>query len=177
MIKPKNNIGILGGTFDPPHKGHLKISKISINRLKLFKLFWVITKRNPFKKKPFYSVEDRVKKSKKLTQNVKKIQVCYFDQLIRSSNTVNLIKYFKRKNKNSNIFLIIGSDNLINFHRWKSWKYIIKTTKIVVFSRKDYDAKSKKSVIVRSVGRKKIKFINNKKINISSSKIRKNYLS
>ena len=70
----KKSFGILGGSFDPPHKGHLKISKISINRLKLFKLFWVITKRNPFKKKPFYSVEDRVKKSKKLTQNVKKIQ-------------------------------------------------------------------------------------------------------
>mgnify|MGYP001346493622 FL=1 len=48
MKKIKNNIGILGGTFDPPHFGHLKISKISINKLKLDKLLWVITKKKPF---------------------------------------------------------------------------------------------------------------------------------
>ena len=177
MIKPKNNIGILGGTFDPPHNGHLKISNISINKLKLIKLIWVITKKNPFKKKPFFSIKDRIKKSKKLTKKSKKIQIRYYDQLIKSSRTINLLKYLKKKNKNSNLVLIIGSDNLINFHKWKDWKNIIKTTKIVVFSRKDFDAKAKKSVIVKNVGRKKIRFINNKKINISSSKIRKNYLS
>ena len=91
MIKPKNNIGILGGTFDPPHNGHLKISNISINKLKLIKLIWVITKKNPFKKKPFFSIKDRIKKSKKLTKKSKKIQIRYYDQLIKSSRTINLL--------------------------------------------------------------------------------------
>ena len=52
----KKEIGILGGSFDPPHEGHVKISKISLKKIKLSKIFWVVTKQNPFKKKPFFSL-------------------------------------------------------------------------------------------------------------------------
>ena len=48
-------IGIFGGSFDPPHKGHVEISKISLKKIKLEKIYWIITKKNPFKKKPFFS--------------------------------------------------------------------------------------------------------------------------
>ena len=54
----KKYIGILGGSFDPAHKGHLGISKIAIKKFKLKKIYWVITKKNPFKKKTFYSLRD-----------------------------------------------------------------------------------------------------------------------
>ena len=51
MVKPKGNfIGLLGGSFDPPHKGHLEISQIALKKLKLKKVFWVVTKKNPLKK-------------------------------------------------------------------------------------------------------------------------------
>ena len=53
LKKKYNKIGILGGTFDPPHKGHLYISKFALKKLKLNKLLWVVTKKNPFKKKAF----------------------------------------------------------------------------------------------------------------------------
>ena len=52
LLKKNNiSIGILGGTFDPPHRGHLHISKVAIKKLKLNKLIWVVTKKNPLKKK------------------------------------------------------------------------------------------------------------------------------
>ena len=70
--------------------------------------------------------------------------------------------------------MILGSDNLIKFHKWKSWTLLPELTKIVVFSRKDYDKKAKKSVMMRQV--KKITFIKNKPINISSTQIRKNII-
>ena len=56
------NIGILGGSFAPPHKGHVEISKISLKKIKLKKIYWVVTKRNPFKKKPFFPLKQRILK-------------------------------------------------------------------------------------------------------------------
>ena len=54
MKKKHKKIGILGGTFDPPHKGHLYIAKNGIKKLKLDKLLWIITKKNPLKKKTIF---------------------------------------------------------------------------------------------------------------------------
>ena len=62
------SIGILGGSFDPPHKGHLAISKIAIKKINLNKVLWIITKKNPFKGKTFYSLSRRIDKAKKLTK-------------------------------------------------------------------------------------------------------------
>ena len=170
----KKKIGILGGSFDPPHAGHLKISKIAISKLSLDEIYWCVTKKNPFKNKTYFSLSKRIKKSRLLTAKVKKIKIKYFEDKIKSNNSIDLIKYLNKKNKKNDFYLIIGSDNLINFHRWKSWKLLTKLIKIVVFSRKDYDIKAGKSDIIRKV--KKIIFIKNKPINISSTQIRKKFI-
>jgi len=70
--KNHEKIGILGGTFDPPHIGHLHISKIALKKLKLDSLIWIITKQNPLKKKPYLSIKTRIKLSKDITKNQKK---------------------------------------------------------------------------------------------------------
>ena len=174
MIKPrKKRIGILGGTFDPPHHGHLEISRLAIKKLFLDQIYWCITKKNPLKNKPFFPLSERIKKSKIITNKIKKIKIKFFEDKIKSTNTKDLIKNLKKKGKKDIFFLIIGSDNVITFHKWKNWKNLPELTEIVVFSRKDYDIKAKKSVIMKLV--KKITFIKNKPINISSSQIRKNY--
>ena len=74
-----------------------------------------------------------------------------------------------------NIYLIIGSDNLINFNKWSKWKKIIKNCKLVVLSRTGYDKKAKKAYNFRLGKHKNIIFINNKKIDISSTSIKKKY--
>ena len=175
MVGSNNKIGIFGGSFDPPHRGHLEISKIAIKKLTLAKLYWCVTKKNPFKIKTLFPLSDRIKQSKDITKKIKKIKIKSFDKKIKSTNTIDLIKYLRKTNKKNSFFLIIGSDNLVNLHKWKEWKLLAKLTKIVVFSRKNYDIKAKKSVIVKKV--KNIIFIKNKQINISSTKIRKNYLN
>jgi nicotinate-nucleotide adenylyltransferase len=169
----KKRIGIFGGSFDPPHRGHLEISKQAIKKLSLDQIYWCITKKNPFKKKPFFSVTERIKKSKIATNKIKKIKIKFFEDKIKSFNTIDLVEYLKKKNKKNIFFLIIGSDNLIKFHKWKNWKLLVKLSEIVVFARKDYDKKAKKSVTMKQV--KKIIFIKNKSINISSTQIRKEY--
>ena len=149
MVKPGNkSVGILGGSFDPPHKGHLTISKIAIKKVKLDRVLWAVTNKNPFKKNPFYSLSQRIKLTKKITRNTKKIQIVHLDKIIKSSRTINMINYLIKK-KIKNIFFIIGSDNLITLHKWKSWKKIVKLSKLIVFSRKGYDTKSKKSKVAK----------------------------
>ena len=111
LSKQKNRkIGILRGTFDPPHKGHLYISKIALKRLKLNKLMWVVTKKNPQKRKPYLSTKVRINLSKAMTKKEKKIFVRYFDDKIKSINTFALLNFIKKKNKKAKLFFLIGGD-------------------------------------------------------------------
>ena len=171
----KKYIGLLGGSFDPAHKGHLGISKIAIKKFKLKKIYWVITKKNPFKNKTFYSLDERIKYAKKVAKVQKKIKTIYLDNIIRSSRIIDVINYFIKKKKIKNIFFIIGSDNLTQFHKWKSWKKIVKLTKLIVFSRRGYDNNSKKSIVAKYL-KNKITFVNNKPITISSTNLRRQML-
>ena len=166
------SIGILGGSFDPAHKGHLAISKIAIKNIKLKRVLWIITKQNPFKKKPLYSLNERMVRAKIMAKKVKKIKVIYLDKVANSSRSVDIINYLIKKRNLRDIYLIIGSDNLIKFHKWKSWKKLVKLTKLIVFSRKGYDKKGMKSIVAKYL-KNKIIFIENKHIIISSTKLRK----
>jgi len=172
IITQKKYIGLLGGSFDPAHKGHLAISNIAIKKFKLKKIYWVITKKNPFKDKTFYSLDDRIKYAKKITSAQNKIKTIYLDNIIKSSRIIDVINYFIKKKKINNIYFIIGSDNLMRFHKWKSWKKIVKLVKLVVFSRKGYDRKGMKSTVVKHF-KNKITFIKNKQIHISSTQLKK----
>ena len=172
MVKASNkSVGLLGGSFDPAHKGHLTISKIAIKKLKLDIILWIVTKQNPFKGKSLYSLAQRISRAKKISRNIKKIKVLHLDKTTKSSRSINTINYLINKKKFKNIYFILGADNLIRFHKWKSWKKIVKMTKLIVFSRRGYDKKSKKSVVAKYL-KNKIIFINNKPIIISSTKLR-----
>ena len=168
----KKYIGLLGGSFDPAHKGHLGISKIAIKKLKLKKVYWVITKKNPFKNETFYTLEERIKYAKNISRTQKKIQTVYVDNIIKSSRIIDVVNYFIKKKNIKNIYFIIGSDNLIRFHKWKSWKKIVKLVKLIVFSRRGYDRKGMKSMVVKNF-KNKIIFIKNKPIAVSSTQLKK----
>ena len=128
--KKSKRIGILGGTFDPPHYGHLYISKIALKKLRLNKIIWAITSKNPLKKRPHLKLKKRVKLSKNITAKEKKISIAYFDKKIKSKNTFNLLSYIKKHNKKAQLYFLIGADNLVNFHKWHSWKNIPKIAKL-----------------------------------------------
>ncbi len=172
-IKKYKKIGILGGTFDPPHFGHLNISKISLQKLKLDNLIWIITKQNPLKQKPYLNIKTRLYLSKKIISGQKKISVKCFDNKIKNKSTYNLLNYLKKKNKKNKLFFIIGSDNLIKFHKWQNWKKVSNISKLVVFARPGYSKMAFNSIAAKKLDKNDWIYINSKKINISSSLIRK----
>jgi|TARA_B100000787_G_scaffold110987_1_gene82580 nicotinate-nucleotide adenylyltransferase len=170
-LKPKKiKIGVLGGTFDPAHKGHLKISIQAKKEFDLKNIIWAITKQNPFKSKSSSNLRNRKQFAKKLIGKNDYIKVKFYEDKISSNKTIDLIKHL---NKKFEIYFIMGADNLINFHKWYKWKSIIKESNILVFDRQGYKAKSLKSVTFNKVNKKRLKFINFKKVNISSSQLRK----
>ena len=168
----KNKIGILGGSFDPAHKGHLAISKDAKKRLRLKKIIWAITKKNPFKKESATNVLTRIKQCKKIIGKISYVKVKFYEDLIKSNKTVDLINYLS-KNKKSEIYFLMGADNLINFHKWHKWKTISKKSKIIVFDRHGYKKKSLNSMTFRRLSQKNLKYIEFNKVNISSSQLRK----
>ena len=169
----KKKIGILGGTFDPPHEGHLNISKIAIKKLKLDKIIWIITKQNPLKREPYLSIRIRKKLSKDLTKKETKVSIKYIDDLVKSKSTFNLLKFLLKKQKKIRLYFLIGADNLINFHKWKNWKKIPTLAKIVVFARPNFSVKALNSIAAKKLRKEDWIYLNDKKINISSSLIRK----
>ena len=176
MLQKKKNhkkIGILGGTFDPPHLGHLYISKIALTKLKLDNLIWIIAKQNPLKQKPYLSIKTRIRLSKDITKSQKKIFVKFLDDKVKSKNTFDLLNYFKKKTKKIKLFFLIGADNLIKFHKWHKWEKIPRLAKIVVFARPNYSTKALNSIASKKLKKKDWTYINSQKMNISSSLIRK----
>ena len=179
MAKLENNlkskkikIGILGGTFDPAHKGHLEISKQAKKILELKNVIWAITKQNPFKNVSKSNLKSRIQFAKKLIAKNNFIKIKFYEEKISSNRTIDLINYLA-KDKKFEIYFIMGADNLIHFHKWYKWKSIVKKCNLLVFDRQGYKAKSLKSVTFNGVNKKKLSFINFKKVNISSSQLRK----
>ena len=121
----KIKIGILGGSFDPAHKGHLAISKEAYKKLKLESIIWAITNQNPFKTKTSKNLKERINYCRKIIKDNKYIKIKYFEDLINSNKTTDLIDYLYKTQKYE-LFFLIGADNLINFHKWHKWKNILK---------------------------------------------------
>ncbi len=182
------NIGLLGGSFDPPHKGHLFISLEAKKILKLNEIWWLVTPQNPQKINEPASYKDRVKNCKLITKNYP-IKIIEIEKKINSKYSYQTIKYLNKLYKNINFFWLMGADNLINFHKWQNCNKIFNEIPIVVFRRYGYNEKAlksytsnfyknfriiKKNILLRDFYKLPAwTIIQNKEIKISSTQIRK----
>ena len=165
-------IGILGGSFDPAHKGHLVISKEAKRRFNLEKIIWAVTKKNPLKAESKTPISKKIKDCKKIIGMNSFIKVKFYENIIKSNKTIDLINYLK-KDKKIEIFFLMGADNLINFHKWFRSKLISQKCNIIVFDRHGYKKNSLKSKTFKRLNNKTLTFVKFKKVNISSSQLRK----
>ena len=172
MKVKKIKIGILGGSFDPAHKGHLAISKEALKKFNLRSVIWAITDKNPFKKKSLNDLKQRISFCKKIIGTNKLIKVKFFEDIIESNRTADLINHLNKNNK-YDLFFLMGADNLINFHKWNKWKEISKKCNIIVFDRHGFKKRSINSMTFKRLNKKNLKFIEFNKVNISSSQLRK----
>ncbi len=130
-------------------------------------------KKKSIEKKTLFKCKNQNVIIKKNYKKKRKIVVQNLEGKVKSINTFDLLKYVKSKNKKAKIYFLIGADNLINFHKWKNWRTIPELAKLVVFARQNYSAKALNSIALKKFEKKDWLYIPGKKINISSSLIRK----
>ena len=180
-------IGILGGTFDPPHIGHLNISLEAIKRFQLKKVIWLITKKNPLKtNKSSNDVNERIKLCNEfIKKNKNIIDVKYIEEKTKSNFLFDNIKHIVNKSLNNRYYFIMGADSFIKFDQWKKYDEILSKLSVIVINRPEYSIKSLNSVTAKKLEKQKSfeanlntkrhrwYFLNTKGMNISSSKIKK----
>ena len=137
-------IGILGGSFNPAHEGHIYISKHAIKSLNLHQIWWLVAKQNPYKPlKDIYPFDFRVNYAKELVKKYPKIRVSKLELKVKATETIFIIKYILNRYQNTRFFWIMGADNLEHFHKWRGSKLISKKLPIVIFDRSQYFLKNR----------------------------------
>ena len=180
-------IGLLGGSFDPPHKGHLFISLEAKKTLKLEEIWWLVTPQNPLKISQPATYKDRVKNCRNISRNYP-IKIKEIEKNIGSDYSYQTVNHILHHYKNIKFFWLMGADNLINFHKWEKWQKIFNDMSIVIFKRHGYNNKALKSIASKKYNNKRIlkstinlqdfnvlpswTIIENKEIKISSTEIR-----
>lgn len=135
------NIGLYFGSFNPIHNGHLIIANYILNFSKLEEVWLVISVQSPFKqKRSLIDNYDRLHLVKLGIGNNDRIKPCTIEFDLPTPNyTIDTLTYLKEKYPDYNFNLIMGSDNLVNFHRWKNYDIILKYYNILVYMRPGYE--------------------------------------
>lgn len=129
-------IGLLGGSFNPAHAGHLHISMEAIKQLKLDQVWWLVSPQNPLK--PASGMADygiRFASAQKIARQEKRIKVSDFEQRHGLQFTYATLCALKKHYPGMQFVWIMGADNLAGFHHWQKWRSIIGIMPIVVFDR------------------------------------------
>ena len=136
-VDRRQNIGLIGGSFDPPHEGHMHVAKWALRSLPLDKLWWVVSKRNPLKKQSTTDFKNRIKNTQKLVKQPKML-VTDLEAVFDTDFTVDFLSKVKSEYPKGNFIWIMGADGLNNFHEWKHWEKIFEMIPIAIFARPSY---------------------------------------
>lgn len=129
-------VGLVGGSFNPPHSGHLEITEVARHRLGLSRCIWLVTPGNPLKDPDQYApLEDRVRWAKALTSGRPWLTVSDIERTLGTRFTVDTLTELTTRFTATRFVWIMGADGLRNFHLWSRWRTIAATVPIAVVTR------------------------------------------
>lgn len=128
-------VGLLGGSFNPPHQAHRAISLFALKRLKLDRVWWLVTPGNPLKENGgLRALAERAEAARKLAADPR-IDVSCLESVIGTRYTADTINYLRKRASRVRFVWIMGADNLAQFHRWQNWQRIASQIPIAVIDR------------------------------------------
>jgi nicotinate-nucleotide adenylyltransferase len=132
---PRLRIGLYGGSFNPPHAGHLHVSLLAIKRLKLGRIWWLVTPGNPLKELAgLPPLDERMASARNLARHPG-IEVTGFEAEIGARYTLDTLEYLASRARSARFVWIMGADNLAQFHRWRGWRRIAELMPLAVVDR------------------------------------------
>jgi nicotinate-nucleotide adenylyltransferase len=128
-------IGLLGGSFNPPHAAHRLISLTALKRLGLTQIWWLVTPGNPLKSRAeLADMAERIAMARAVARHPR-IAVTGFEARLPSAYTANTLRILRLRCPGICFVWLIGADNLANFHHWRDWRTIFETLPIAVADR------------------------------------------
>ena len=133
-LVPGLTIGLLGGSFDPPHEGHVQVTEWAFRRLALNQVWWLVAARNPLKDRLPAGVRRRINAAKECVTHPR-TTVTDLEIRIGSVHTAVTLEFLKRKYPLVRFVWLMGSDNLEGFRNWHRWRDIVQSMPVAVFPR------------------------------------------
>lgn len=135
-------VGLLGGSFNPAHEGHLHISRLALSLLGLDQVWWLVSPQNPLKPaKGMADFEDRLSRARDLTSDPR-IRISDFEARAGTRYTIDSLRALRRRYPALRFVWLMGADNLTQFPRWRLWRHIFRVVPIAVFARPTYSYKA-----------------------------------
>jgi nicotinate-nucleotide adenylyltransferase len=130
-------IGLFGGSFNPPHDGHVLVAETAMKRLKLDRVWWLVTPGNPLKEtRDLPPLAARMAACRALAPDPRMV-ITGIEAALGTVFTQQTIAYLRRRHPGVHFVWIMGADNLIGFHRWQRWRAIARAVPMAVVDRPD----------------------------------------
>jgi nicotinate-nucleotide adenylyltransferase len=151
IAHPGQRIGLMGGTFNPPHSAHVANSELVLRRLGLDRLWWLVTPGNPLKSHSTLApLSQRLEASQRLAHHPA-IHVTAFEEGLGTAYTAEALMFLKTRFPGVHFVWIMGGDNLAGFHRWRHWRRIADGFPIAVIDRPAWRLKALASPAARAL--------------------------
>lgn len=156
LAMPGQSVGLLGGSFNPPHDAHAEISRTALNRLGLDQLWWIITPGNPLKSKTeLAAMDERIAACRALVHDPR-VKITAFEAALPSAYTAATLAFLRRRCPGVRFVWVMGADNLSGLHRWQHWQQIAQLLPIAVVDRPGHRLKAHASRAALTLARSRL---------------------
>lgn len=131
---PGQNIGLLGGSFDPAHAGHVHITEAALVRFGLDRIWWLISPGNPLKERGPAALDMRMVAARRIMQHPR-VTVTDIEARIGTRHTAETLRWLTRRCPQVRFVWLMGADNLAQFHHWQDWQDIMEMVPVGVLAR------------------------------------------
>jgi nicotinate-nucleotide adenylyltransferase len=128
-------VGLLGGSFDPPHEGHVRITEAALDRLGLDWVWWVVSPGNPLKAEGPAPLARRMAAARAILKGHPRVRVTDIEARLGTRYTAETLARLLRRHPGMRFVWLMGSDNLAQLHRWRDWRRIMEAVPVAVMAR------------------------------------------